>query len=134
MVLPASLGIDTVYALIHGVSQASLKITALQLLQYNDHPIQVSINYSSTDFIVNGITFKMIRIMRKTKLINIRYRFNAMSQSRACAGAITYECERHYSRVRVKLLASEIVITNRFICRVIASIYSSSKAKCFSIK
>ena len=48
--------------------------------------------------------------------------------SLASASAITREFKRLRSRVQVKLLASEVVTTNQFIDRVIALIYSSSKA------
>ena len=67
-------------------------------------------------------------------ILKLRYQFNATSQLCACVSAITHECEQLRLRVRVKLLTTEVVTMNQFISRVIASIYSSSKAKCFSIK
>ena len=54
-----------------------------------------------------------------------RNRARVRVQSHESARAIT----REYERLRVKLLASEVVTTYRFISRVIAC----SKAKCFSI-
>ena len=55
-----------------------------------------------------------------------RNRARVRVQSHESARAIT----REYERLRVKLLASEVVTTYRFISRVIAC----SKSKCFKIK
>ena len=63
-----------------------------------------------------------------------RNRARVRVQSHESARAIT----REYEGLRVKLLASEVVTTYRFISLVIAcsgeyTIYACSKAKCFSI-
>ena len=58
----------------------------------------------------------------------------AREQYGCSASAITHECNHNHSRVQAKLLASEVVHTNQFISRVIASIYSIRKAKYFGIK
>ena len=50
-------------------------------------------------------------------------------QKSASASANARECERHYSRVQVKPLASRVAHRNRLISGGIASIYSNCIAK-----
>ena len=50
-----------------------------------------------------------------------------------CYGTHLMQCRNH-SRVQVQPLASGIVLRNQFISGVMASVYSSSKEKCFSLK